>query len=204
MKTRQITAFFGVIGSGKTYNANNLVEFRGYKRVSFADSLRDVAFTSLNINKDDINYRDFKSQEIYNGITFRNYLQLLGDSVRKYDPNYFTKATINTIDELGGNICIDDLRFGNEFKMLYDYCRGHNYNLTIYYCNFNSDCKDENSKHASEKMAQYFLNRKHLEIIDNREMLTYYYNVERQMTLKQGIAKVLDKYKDSKFLKKVM
>lgn len=204
MKTRQITAFFGVIGSGKTYNADNLVGFRGYTKVSFADSLRDVAFTALNIDKDKINYREFKSEEIYNGVTFRNFLQSLGDGVRKYDPDYFTKATIKTIDEIKGNVCIDDLRFGNEFKMLYDYCKSHSYNLTVYYCNYDSECKDTKSEHASEKMAQHFLNRRHLEIIDDKDMLTYYYNVERRTNLKQGLAKVLDKYKDSKFLRKVM
>lgn len=201
MKTRQIAVFFGVIGSGKTYNADNLVGFRGYTKVSFADALRDVAFTALNIDKDKINYREFKSTEIYNGVTFRNFLQSLGDGVRKYDPEYFTKATINTIDKIKGSICIDDLRFGNEYKMLYDYCKANNYNLVTYYCNYNSDCKDESSTHISEKMAQYFLNRKHLEIIDENDMLTYYYNVERKGVLKSALAKTLDKYKDSRFLK---
>ena len=202
MKTRQIAVFFGVIGSGKTYNAENLVKFRGYTKVSFADALRDVAFTSLHIDKDKIDYRDFKSEEIYKGVTFRNYLQSLGDGIRKYDPDYFTKATIKTIDSIKGGICIDDLRFGNEFKMLYDYCKSHNVNLVVYYCNYDSHCKDEKSEHASERMAQHFLKRKHLEIIDENEMLTYYYNVERHDKLKANLMSTLDKYRDSRFLRR--
>ena len=49
---RKIIAFAGFQGSGKDYRCQQLVKQGNYKQLAFADALRDIAFSSLSINKE--------------------------------------------------------------------------------------------------------------------------------------------------------
>ena len=44
---REVIAFIGRQGSGKSYQSNKLVSERGFKKLSFADPLREIAFNVI-------------------------------------------------------------------------------------------------------------------------------------------------------------
>ena len=58
---KDIIAFIGRAGSGKDYQCS-LLERKGYKRLAFADTLREVASQIARINYNDLinNYTEFK------------------------------------------------------------------------------------------------------------------------------------------------
>ena len=60
---KEIVAFIGRAGSGKDYQCNLL----GYKKVAFADALRDIAFSSLNLDPD-ISLKHYESLKSTNCI----------------------------------------------------------------------------------------------------------------------------------------
>lgn len=93
-------AFTGWAGSGKTEAAKYLSHKYGFKRISFADGIKDIAFNIFGV-KD-------KHREL---------LQSIGEKLREIDDNVWVKHTIRRM-YLSDGYVIDDLRRKNEFNAL--------------------------------------------------------------------------------------
>ena len=112
MNKREVIAFIGRQGSGKSFQSARLVKERGFKKLSFADPLREIAFNviGMDFNEGMKQYDELKRTELINGLNFRNILDNLGASVRKFDRNFWVNALITKIKECKDNIVIDDMR----------------------------------------------------------------------------------------------
>ena len=111
-----IIAFSGKSRAGKTSAANYLVANYGFKKVSFAEELKEIAKSFYPFTQSEL-YGEFKDEK-YKELdwTPREFLIRLGHFVRFHDTNYFVKA----ITGLPGssNWVVDDLRFKNEAETL--------------------------------------------------------------------------------------
>lgn len=112
----QIVAFSGKMGVGKTTAALYLKELYKFKKVSFADKLKDVArelfpFEDQHFSVTGKNVK-FNNQDF----TPREFLIHLGQFLRYFDKDYFIKAT--HLEDMTGRIVIDDLRYLNEVEYL--------------------------------------------------------------------------------------
>jgi len=100
-----LVAVKGRLGSGKTTAAEFLVEHHGFRRVSFAGPLKDVAMRITPDGQID------KKRD-------RALLQFLGtEYFRGIDPDYWVKKFIETTRGLllnGLSVVTDDCRFANE------------------------------------------------------------------------------------------
>lgn len=144
----KIIAFAGRKGSGKGELAK-ICEKYGFKTVRFAFALKElvshlVGFTvneneetkskkiNLQLNDEQMEYVSNETSipfEIINktvgSIIFhspREMLQIIGtDLIRKYAPNWHIDKLRNLIlSDTESNYCIEDMRFPNEMKMVYD------------------------------------------------------------------------------------
>lgn len=111
-----IIGFSGKRGTGKTVSANYLKDTYKFKKISFADRLKEVAkdlmpFTEMHMSpkgKD----KPFGNYDF----TPREFLIQLGQFMRYYDPDYWVKSS--GIDNAVGRIVVDDVRFPNEVDYL--------------------------------------------------------------------------------------
>ncbi len=94
-------AFTGWAGAGKTEAAKYIELKYGYKRISFADGIKDIAFNIFGAKE--------KSRKL---------LQSIGEKLREIDPDVWVKHTINRVNVLQESVVIDDLRRRNEFNAL--------------------------------------------------------------------------------------
>lgn len=96
-------ALTGWAGAGKTTVAQYLEQKYGYKRISFADGIKDIAA------------RYFFVQE-----KNRRLLQQIGEKMREIDQDVWVRYTLHRIEyiELDFPVVIDDLRRMNEFEAL--------------------------------------------------------------------------------------
>lgn len=104
--------------SGKDTAAQALVDFRGFKRLAFADPVREVTF-ALHPFLRDIPYedRDIPKLEL-GGRTLRSYLVEVGEGAREKDPYVWINIVLGRAKELfrrGRSVVISDLRHRNEF-----------------------------------------------------------------------------------------
>ena len=172
--TRRIVAFAGKAGSGKDFRCQQLVKQGNFKSMAFADALRDIAFSSLGIDKElgQKYYEDLKASncievmirdqqgDLHQHIqmNFRKFLEYMGtEGIRKYDKDFWARALVNRIDELPEdvNICVSDLRFHNEYKFLKEYADSHNCEFEFIFCDYHSDRYEENNRHASARLAEF-------------------------------------------------
>jgi len=154
---RKIIAFCGFQGSGKSYSAERLVMTRGFKSLAFADALREVGFSAIGLSFEEgmKNYDELKKTQLINGITFRNILENIGTEIRKYDFDFWVKCVLKRVNECGNNICISDLRFYNEYKHLRDYCKEHDIDFKLIYCDYKSETYKDDNMHESARLAKY-------------------------------------------------
>ena len=149
---RKVVAFIGRAGAGKTEQAMLLVKNKGYRKLSYADSLRNIirAVLGFSYNQFMTYYDDLKKTEIYNGQTLRNMMESLGSKIRYYDSNYFVNALQKEIkSSIYGYICIDDLRYIDEYLNLYEFCKEEQIELKVIFCDYHSDRYQENNPHES-------------------------------------------------------
>ena len=172
---RKIIAFAGFQGSGKDYRCQQLVKQGNYKQLAFADALRDIAFSSLNINKE-IGHKYYEDLKAFNCIevmvcdreqrtlqqhiqmNFRQFLEYMGtEGIRKYDKDFWARALVNTVNELPEdvNVCVSDLRFHNEYKFLKEYADSHGCEFEFIFCDYHSNRYEENNRHASARLAAF-------------------------------------------------
>lgn len=187
MAVKQVIAYIGFEGSGKSYASEVLVREQKFKKLSFADCLRSMAFQLLNI-KPAVGmqiYTELKSTEIYNGLNFRNILENLGSAIRGQDKDFFARALTNEIRKLKTehSVCIDDMRYTNEFIVLSDFCKRNKIKFTAVFCDYHSDRYNEDNQHESTQLSRYLkqIGYKHGQIID--EVTIYAYNQIEKLRL---------------------
>lgn len=114
--TLQIIALSGKRGAGKTSAADYLALKYGYRVVSFASSLRDMA--KLFFPFTDVDFGGTKKERPYREYdwTPRDFLISLGALGRYYDNDYWVKKA--HLESMKGKIVVDDLRFPNEVEYL--------------------------------------------------------------------------------------
>ena len=175
-----ITAFIGVIGSGKDYRAEQL-EKQGHFRVDFKDALVDMVSDLLGYNIR-TEYDWFKSaiagvrrplNPLMEGMarswmdpviaanpdiaTGRKLLQRMGTEVmRSRDAQYWAKqyaAQAKPILDAGNNVVTADCRFLNEVGAINHLDR----EARFVFCDYRSSRYSAHSRHPSESMAQALL-----------------------------------------------
>jgi hypothetical protein len=132
MTTRKIFALSGFAGAGKDTLGHVLVNRYGYKRMSFASSLKDCisSITGWDREKlegtslEDREWRERKdewwSERLGRKITPRIFMTLFGtDVVRKEFPNLWLLSLERQLSlDISSNIVITDCRFQNEIEIL--------------------------------------------------------------------------------------
>ena len=174
---RQVIAFCGKAGSGKDYSASRLLKTRGFKKLAFADILRDVAFSLIGLPFDEgmKKYDELKQTELINGLTFRNILENLGSGIRKYDKDFWVKGVLKVLDNSVENVCISDLRYSNEYWIVKKYCENHNINFKLVFCDYKSDRYEESNPHESAQLAAYLkaIGYEDQEYVREEDMISY-------------------------------
>jgi len=117
---RPSIGLLGANGAGKTTIADYLVAEHGYRKLSFASTLRELArtFPSWRSIEESHGYNEAKRDFPW----FRQYLIDLGEGIRKYDPVYFVKALAQQITDMDPDKpwVVDDVRKQVEVNFLGD------------------------------------------------------------------------------------
>ncbi len=182
----KIIGFMGVIGSGKNFQQQMLVNMHGFVALDFKDELLDMAsdLVGYDVRED---YDWFKEhtvgkrrpedgtlekmvvrdslgdQEVFPEImTGRRLLQRLGTEVmRKRDTDYWVKAWKKKAEAFlaeGKSVAVADVRFRNEMRAIEDLnAPERGITSKLVFCDFKSDRYNATSTHPSEAMAQTLL-----------------------------------------------
>lgn len=117
--TKPNIGLLGANGAGKSTIADYLVEEHGYRKLSFAEPLRELARLSFPWAQMEeiLGYQKAKEKA-----WFRQYLIDLGEGIRKHDPVYFVKALASQITDMDPDKpwVIDDVRKQVEVNFLHD------------------------------------------------------------------------------------
>lgn len=174
---REVIALIGRQGSGKTFQANKLVNERKFMKLSFADPLREIAFNVIGMDFDEgmSKYAELKQTEIVNGLNFRNILENLGASVRKFDKDFWARALVTKVNNTQENIVIDDMRYPNEYVALKNYCSTKGIAYNAYYCDYKSAVYDESNPHESAGLSNYLsqIGYNNLQLVDYKDICGY-------------------------------
>lgn len=172
---KEIVAFIGRAGSGKDFQCSLLQE-KGYKKLAFADSLREITSKALGLDLEQFvlpNYEMLKQTEVtnINPQTMRQVMENIGSAIRKIDSNFWIKALIKKIDS--DKICISDMRYYNEYTELKDFCKIANYSYKVVFCDYHSNRYQENNKHESAKLSNNLvkLNYKDLQVLSEEDII---------------------------------
>lgn len=118
--TKPSIGLLGANGAGKTTIADYLVAEHGYRKLSFAEPLREFAMLNPTFRAivDRFGYRQAKDANP----EVRQYLIDLGEGIRKYDPVYFVKALASQITDMdpAKPWVVDDVRKQVEVNFLGD------------------------------------------------------------------------------------
>lgn len=119
---KKVVMLCGVKGSGKDTFAHFLVE-RGYKRIAFADPLKEIAACALDIDVSvfhDPLIKEKRIAEYGTELTYRKMLELLGtEFFRKHFPNFWAQRAVRCIENSPGKkFVITDLRFPDEASLI--------------------------------------------------------------------------------------
>lgn len=113
----------GLIGSGKDTLADAFCKIESFKKLSFADHLKDVAALAYDWDRDLLSGSTAESRswreevDPFWGVTPRSALQMMGVKMREIDPDFWVKTVEQTIED-GGDYVIPDVRSANEFDMV--------------------------------------------------------------------------------------
>lgn len=124
---RRIIGLCGKKGSGKDSAAKFLINKHGFKRIAFADALRQTAATAMNIDVEIFNDPKRKETPIpgWPNFTYRRYLETLGtEYYRANFPGIWANNVKTTLlQNPAQDYVITDLRFTDEATMLRDMIR---------------------------------------------------------------------------------
>jgi adenylate kinase family enzyme len=165
MTISKVIAYTGRAGSGKGYACQEMVDKYGFLKLSFADVLRKVLFETLGFTSYEEamkNYDELKRTKLYNDRTLRNMLEDLGSCLRNIDEDIFAKAMIRMIERrakstIQYNICIDDLRYENEYFLVKEFCEKNNISFSLVLKDYHSERYDDSNKHESARMSNYLV-----------------------------------------------
>lgn len=179
---RKVIAFCGFEQSGKDYSCQRLMMTMGFKKVAFADALRESAFKIIGVPYEEgmKRYEELKHTELINGLTFRNILENLGSAIRIYDKDFWARAVVEKIKETPRNVCISDLRYPNEYTVVQRFCEENNISFKLIFCDYKSPLYNEDNPHESAKMARFLKDRGYKdqeEVL--KEDIKLYENLER-------------------------
>lgn len=174
---RKVIAFCGFEKSGKDYSCKRLMNTMGFKKVAFADALREVAFNILGIPFEEgmKHYESLKVTKLYNGLNFRNILENLGASIRKYNKDFWAQTVISKIKGSPKNICISDLRYPNEYRIVKEFCDKNGISFKLIFCDYKSEGYRDNNPHESARLARYLkdLGYEDQQEVDEVDIKTY-------------------------------
>lgn len=98
-------AFFGPMCSGKSTCAKYLVDNYGYQKLALADKIKSIAYELYGVTS-----KDGQGRHMY---------QKIGDYLREFDDDCFTKYTLERIRIYNyPKVVIDDLRLPQEARLL--------------------------------------------------------------------------------------
>lgn len=170
---KEIVLFLGLPGSGKTFQADKLVEHQGFVKLSFANELRECLWDLLGWKPSyQEEYSQFKSKTLFligdKLVNGRFLLQRLGTEViRKRMPDFWVKELLKNVKINNyEKIVIDDCRFANEILFILNFALGEKYKVTIKYCEYKSSifnsfiCCNYENQHESEKISFRLYNSK--------------------------------------------
>ena len=130
-----IVGFVGFIGSGKDTAADYLVNFHGYRRDSFANTLKDAVAQVFGWDRTLLEGRTKEAREWREqvdtwwadrlkmpNLTPRLMLQLWGTEVCRtgFHDDIWIASLENKMRKTGDNIVISDVRFPNEIKAIHN------------------------------------------------------------------------------------
>lgn len=111
MKLPKIIAFTGLICSGKDFAAQQFINKLKYRKIGFADPLKEEVAKRFGVTVGDIELE----KDLY-----RSALQELGEGKRQDDENYWVRIHHDTFFSLPENqpVVVTDLRYPNELRYL--------------------------------------------------------------------------------------
>ena len=166
-----IKIFLGVIGSGKSFRSQQLVD-QGYEKISVADPMRETLWKILGWKpQTDEEYQAFKRYNLldvpqFHHITGRSVLQNIGETFKDlFGRDYWAKTWYKAVirrymyipwEELNQNIVCDDVRFPEEVNEALRMKEDGN-EVDFIFCDYNSDRYNPSNVHISERYAQAIL-----------------------------------------------
>lgn len=163
---KEIIVFLGLKNCGKGFNSKPYIN-SGYKKLSFADPLREIAYDILDYTPDKkFNYDDFKMSDIVlkKGFfkkkkitTGRKILQNTGSVIKDFfGEDIWATMWYNSVLESGSNIVCDDARFTYEIEKALSLSRKGYKVKFIWCCYQGADFKEIlKDSHESEALSQF-------------------------------------------------
>jgi hypothetical protein len=156
----------GVIGSGKDYRSNLIIENnKNAIKISFADCLREIIWNTIGWKPENSEqYELFKIENFNNDIITFNGRDLLtlGEAIKEFKPYFFIDEFIKRVTlakEYGyETVTCSDLRFPLELKATLE--NELFSNSTYIFCNYKSKKYNCNASYRSEKLAQELIKYK--------------------------------------------
>lgn len=124
----------GAKRSGKDTVASILVEEHGFKRLAFADAIRDALYALDPIVIEELNVTEVYSYRLTELVDsagwedakkvpeVRRLLQHMGfEAIRQFDDNFWVDVVFKQIDDVDENYVITDVRFLNEVQAVEAY-----------------------------------------------------------------------------------
>jgi dephospho-CoA kinase len=185
IKNVTIIGITGKKGSGKDTIGNYLVDNHGFKRLAFADTLKDVCKLVFGLDHDQLyrpelkevkdSYWEHSPREILQTVGTDLFRDTLSEKLENMDQNIWIrsleKKIMKNIDEGNTKFVITDVRFKNEYEFI------KKYNGIVWSITRNID-NNNNDNHKSEnELKEYELEYDNI-FVNNKKLVDLYLDVE--------------------------